>query len=401
MGTITLWILILLTALAGCGKADTTDHPAEDHGSSIQTPQTSAENQPAEPSDEETTDEEGAEQDASEQAEEEEEEEREPVDHPPAFDPQQVRVGDRIAGLEVKDIRVGDTPYSHVLVDLEGQLMVTGTYIQVNDMWIFRPDASEREHLPHVEGQQVKYYLGEEMVPRLTNLRFRNMDQFGVEPSYVRVGRATVVLEDYRVQYVPGVNLNNVQLTHEPNGSYLELGDQRVELGLRYVDDSAKLASIIFYESYHELEPGVLEAVDENARSGSIGKWQGLDISMDLLAAWDADNDLGFNYGYLIGNHSSILWKKELELPDIGNVYLFAAERDRWDESINFYNGVEYEYWLVALREVPDVRLEGDDYRYAFSLIVHSDERIMDAEEWMKQLAAYWRVPPEDFYIDN
>jgi len=390
--------LILVVWLVGCGKAGPADEAGEDAGSSAWSPLPGPEGDlPVGAGGQEAEKGEGSGQE--EVAEQAEETEREPTDHPAAFNPQLVRAGDRIAGLEVKDIRTGEKPYEYVIVELDGQLQVTGTYTQVNDTWIFRPDASERELLPHVEGQRVRHYIEDEMVPRITNLHFRGMQQYGVEPANIRVGRATVVLENYKVQYVPDANWNNVDLVQRDNVSYLDLGDEVIEFGLRYVDDTAKLVRIIGDQRYHELEPGVLKSAGADARPGSIGVWEGLDISLDLLAAWDGENGADTNYGYLIGNHVNQLQMEEITLPGIGEALLFIVERDKWDDAINFYNGYEYEYWIVVLREVPDVRLEGDEYRYAFCLIGYSDELILGAEEWMKQLAAHWRVPPEDFYM--
>jgi len=404
IGTVTIMAWMLVVMLGGCGKVVSADGLADDE-SMVQTQKPGDERNETSDSSgwEASQDGESDQKDSIEQTEETEAaevtEEREPVDHPAAFNPQQVRVGDRVAGLEVKDIRIGDDPYHYVIVELDGQLQVTGTYTQVNDMWIFKPDAPERELLPHVEGQQVRHYREDVLVPRITTLRLRNMQTFGVDPTYVRVGRATVVLEDYKVQYVPEVNWNNSNFVMQDNIPYLDLGDQLIESGSYYVEDTAKLVSIVADQRYHELEPGVLKDAGADARPGSIGIWQDLDISLDLMAAWDADNDVGMNYEYLIGNHANSLQMEEIQLPNIGDAMLFIVERDKWDETINFYNGFEYEYWIVVLREMPDVRLEGEDYRYAFCLIGYSDELILGAEEWMKQLAAYWRVPPEDFYM--
>jgi len=396
ISTIMILMVILLAVVTGCSKGGAADGGGEDAASSIETPKPGSDGLSSESSEGQEAPEDGKSEQEEENGQAEEMGEREPIDHPAAFDPDQVRVGDTIAGLKVKDIRTGDAPYHYVIVELDGQLQVTGTYTQVNSTWIFKPDATEREQIPHVEGQHVRHYRTDAMVPRVTSLQLRDMHKFGVDPVNVRVGRATVVLKDYKVQYVPDANWNNSDLVQQDDISYLDLGDGLIEFGLRYVDDTAKLVRIVGDQRYHELEPGVLTAAGADARPGTIGVWKGMDITLELLAAWDEEKNA--NYAALIGNHAGILQTEKIQLPNLGDALLFVVERDKWDDAVNFYNGFEYEYWIVVLREVPDVRLEGDDYQYAFCLIGYSDELILGAEEWMKQLAGYWSVPPEDFY---
>jgi hypothetical protein len=47
------------------------------------------------------------------------------------------------------------------------------------------------------------------------------------------------------------------------------------------------------------------------------------------------------------------------------------------------------------------VRLTGETYRHAFCLIGYSEELVEEAEQDMLNPAAYWQVPPIDFYMDK
>lgn len=397
-----IMVFLIVLVLVGCGNGSTSQQPEEPLASLQPSGEEDLASDPAGMDEDLPALEEDPQEAGQDEASGQEEDElREAVDHEAAFDPQAVRVGDRIAGLEVVEFLSGDEPTEYVIAKLAGQLEVSGRYIQVRDMWLFTPDASSRDRIPHVADQYVWHYRENREVPRLTQLRFDDITQLGIDRVDLRVGRATVIMEDYQVNYVPEVNTLNTESIIQGRYAYLEIGDELLPFVNQYIEDTATPVQVVSDERYHYIEPGLLQELEDVSEYiiAPQGMWQGLTIGLDLLSAWDGM--AGSDYSSLVGNHAGVLENQEVELPGIGQALYLVVERDKWDDEIQWYNGVEYEYWLVVLREVPDIRLSGEPYDYAFCLIGYADEMIEDAKERLMDLANFWQVPPEDFYIDK
>lgn len=317
------------------------------------------------------------------------------IDHPAEFDPSLVKEGDSIAGLKVKSIRTGDDPLHYVLVDLEGELAVSGYYYRTGQSVAFQPDLASLKNLPHVKNQYARHYRDGTKVSRLTRFMFDDQAWLVQIPADSGTGRATVVLSDYKVQYIPEANTQMTDSVLIDGQSYLKLGEELVPFGFRYVEDAAKPVRMIDATKYHYLKPPKGTQAQSNEQNQFV--WKDLRVRLDMMADWNSAVDKP-NYAALMGNHASLVKTDTLHIPGIGTAYLMVVERDRWDMETNYYNGFEYEYWIITLREDPMVRMAGDDYLHAFCLIGVSDQQSETAESNMRELASLWQVPPEDFY---
>ncbi|GIQ69058.1 hypothetical protein DUZ99_07550 [Xylanibacillus composti] len=369
--SILFWLsLLCITIMVGCGRTDsgTQVHPTS--VSNLQMPAT------PELSADET---------------------RASIKHAAAFDPKEVKAGDTIAGLTVKSIRTGDNPTQYAIVDLEGELTVNGYYYHTGAMLNFQPDLPSLELIPHVKDAYVLHYRDGVKVPRMPRFSFDVSSYDALASSAAGMGYATMVLSDYTIYYVPEANSWMTESVIQDGRLFMQLGEDLLPFGFRYIEDDATPISLAEEAEVHVLSLPDEATLDEN---GAI-IWNDMTVRKDMLAAWFSSED-HLHASSLVGNHAALLQHELLSLPQIGNAHLLVVERDKWDDAIGHYNGVEYEYWIVVLREDPMVQLAGDDYMHAFCLIGVRDQQSEAAEQHMLELAAlHWNVPSEEFYWND
>lgn len=320
--------------------------------------------------------------------------ERPPAAHPAAFVPEQVREGDTVAGLRVKSVEIGSDPMYYVIVNLEGSVRATGYYYRSGGTVHFQPDQSSLERLPHVQDQYVLHYRDGVKVPRTVRFTFEDGPLNEQLPSSGGVGWAEIEMTDYEVRYVPEANSAATPSVLKEDRIYVRMGERLIPFGFRYVEDAAEPVKAVRHQHFHSLEDaGGL--VQKDAHQWS---WKGLRVRLELIGAWGAGAERP-NLSGIVGNHAELLSVEETQAAGSGNLYAVVAERDRWDDEIGHYNGVEYEYWIIALREDPLVKLAGDDYMHAFCLVGVSDRRDEAGMKAMLELVRHWKVPPENFYM--
>lgn len=318
-------------------------------------------------------------------------ESRQPEAHPPRFLPESVRVGDTVAGMKVRSVKSGTTPMPYFLMELEGELKLSGYYYQGNDgaMYFF-PDQASRERLPRVADEAA----GE---PVTVSYRFAP-DVVKTDLGDAQLGTAEVVISGYTVRYVP--NADNQHALLEDGQAYLELGDMKLSFeNERRITDLATPQSIRVEERFHTLLPAGPGIAAKKTELGQY-RWKGMRVNLETLSLWQNDNRDKLYLGGLIGNHAEILTTEKVQ-KDGRELYYLEVERDVYDEQAMHYNGeMSYEYWLVSIYEDASAALQQEDRQTALTLsLISEKKKLAGAKQKMLELAQSWSLPPEDILI--
>lgn len=314
------------------------------------------------------------------------EEPRQPKEHPSRFVPEEVREGDKVAGLTVRSVKVGQTPMYHLIMELDGELKMTGHYFRGPNEVYFYPDEATMDRIPQVAGTKS---------PWTERYRFE-FAEGKKDLGEAQLGKAEVVTKSYTLRYVPEADSQKGLL--ENGQSYLVLGDLKLSFEHeRRMQDVAKPISIRVMERFHEL---MAEQESNTLNSGwNEYRWKGMRVQLDTLNLWHPNREKPY-VGGLIGNHAEVL-RTETVQKDGRNLFYLEVERDRYDEKTMSYNGeMNYEYWLVAVYEDASASRLSEDRQTALTLVLTSEkEELPDAKAQLLELAKTWSLPPEDIFM--
>ncbi|MBB3111033.1 hypothetical protein FHS18_003101 [Paenibacillus phyllosphaerae] len=316
------------------------------------------------------------------------EENRLPKSHPPRFSPEEVRIGDTIAGMKVLSIQSGTSPMPYFLMELEGELKLKGYYYQgyEGEMY-FYPDKTSRERLPQVADNAANL-----------TVRYRfPKEALKVELGDALLGRAEVVIANYTVRYVPDADDQNAQF--ENGQSYIILGDQKLSFEHeRRIKNLTSPKTIHIWERFHTLLLPEQGNVVEKIGLAEY-RWKGLDVSLGIRDLWTTYRGKP-DFEMLIGNHAGIVRLETVSINE-RTLYYLEIERDHYDRQESRYNGeMEYEYCLVATFEDAAAALLQQDRQLALTLFISSGtEKLPGAKEMLLELARSWTLPPEDLLM--
>jgi hypothetical protein len=315
------------------------------------------------------------------------EEPRQPKEHPSRFVPEEVREGDKVAGLTVRSVKVGQTPMYHVIMELDGELKMTGRYSRGPNEVYFYPDEATMDRIPQVAGTKS---------PWTERYRFE-FAEGKKDLGEAQLGKAEVVTKSYTLRYVPDADSQKGLL--ENGQSYLVLGNLKLSFEHeRRMQDVAKPISIRVMERFHEI---TAEQESNALKSGwNEYRWKGMKVQLDTLNLWHPNREKPY-VGGLIGNHAEVL-RTETVQKDGRNLFYLEVERDRYDEKTMSYNGeMNYEYWLVAVYEDASASRLSEDRQTALTLVLTSEkEELPGAKAQLLELAKTWSLPPEDIFME-
>lgn len=308
------------------------------------------------------------------------------------FWPEQIQVGDQMGSLTARSIKRGTSPVPYALVQFDGELRVTGTFVHYGKEIFFVPDESSLKRIPRIsEGYGYTAYE-HKRIPRPIILHWQSD-----KAEQVLVGLGEAVFSAYTVQYAPDADLDQAELV---NGeSVISLDGQQVSFSYgSEIRDEPVVASFRYMEAYHKLE-GIADANVDSA-SGAL-LWNGLQVRREILS-YPSGSSANNAIRSMIGNHVEAFSWEPVEAQG-EDMYYVEVKRDAYDEAKGgYYGGFQYEYWLVVLREAT----HSDDFREplkdAYVLSAVSAERELargQGRDKLLKLAKSWVLPPKDFVL--